>query len=91
MIRAIRFFVVVRSHDVAPEEFEPAIPLPYIFPEVCSAVLAFFVRRVAGGAVVAAIEGQKRSLRSHQRRRHHHGGIADREMHKGAVRQCSYH
>ena len=73
---------VTPGHQIAANDFQPAIPLPDLFPQVVGAV-ARGVGRVAGGAVVALVEGQELGGRALQLGGHH-----DRAVAQGEVHQC---
>ena len=69
------------------QDVEPALPRPDLFPQVGGGE-ACGVGRVAGAAVVAAVEWQEHRDRARQPGRHHHLGLADREMHERPAREA---
>ena len=78
-------FLIALGDEVAAQDFKPALPRPDLFPEIGGAVAALGVDRVAGGAMVALIEGQEVRSRAGQAGDHADLGIADGEMDQGAA------
>ena len=60
MIFAICFFLSLWATRVAAEDFQPALPLPDLFPQVGVRCPPFGLRRIARAAVVALVERQER-------------------------------
>ena len=79
--------LVFLGHDIAAEDFQPAVARPDLFPEVARR-MPVRVRRVAGRAVVALVERQEKRLRPVEPRRHVDFGVADREMHQRPAREA---
>ncbi|MNL08084.1 hypothetical protein D3C87_1287890 [compost metagenome] len=79
-------FAVALGDKVAAEDLQPAIGLPYLFPQVGRAV-ALRIGRVASGAIVAQVEGQEAGGRALQLGGHHDRTVADGEVHQRAARK----
>src|SRR5208283_1864422 len=62
------------------QDFEPALPLPDLLPEVGGTVSAVRVHGVASPSVIAQIERQKHGVCSLQPRRHVNFVVAHGEM-----------
>ena len=77
--------LVLLSDQVAAEDFEPALPLPDLLPQVGGAMAAVRVHRVAGPAVVALVERQEHRVRAVQPGRHVNFAVAHGEMNQRPV------
>ena len=76
--------VVAHGDQVALDDFEPRVALPDLLPQVVSAV-AGCIRRVAGAAGIAQVEGQELGGRAKQARGHVHVAVADGKVHQRAA------
>ena len=65
MIRVDLLLLVPLGDEVAAEDFQPALPLPDLLPEVGRAMAARRVHRIARRAVVALVEGQEHASPGH--------------------------
>jgi hypothetical protein len=77
--------VVLLTHEVAAEDFEPTVPLPDFFPEIGRPVAAFGVYGVACGAVVTLVERQELSGWPREPRDHEDVAVAHGEVDEGAA------
>src|ERR1700722_20274533 len=50
---------VLLSHQVTAKDFEPAMSLPNLFPQICGPMSAVWVHWIAGRSVVTLVERQK--------------------------------
>jgi len=78
--------LVALGDEVAGDDFQPAVTLPDLLPQVGGAV-ALAIGRVAGTAVVALVERQEIGAGALQPGGHHHRAVADRKMHQRAARE----
>ncbi|MNS11096.1 hypothetical protein D3C72_426280 [compost metagenome] len=69
--------------QIAPQDFQPAVALPDLFPQIGRA-MPVGVHRVALAAVVALVERQKPRRGTGQPGGHGHLAVADREVHQRA-------
>ena len=51
--------LVALGDDVAPEDLEPALAIPDLFPAVGRAMPPRGIHRITGGAVITPVEGQE--------------------------------
>ena len=76
--------VVALANQVAVQDVEPALSRPHFFPQVGRRE-AVATHRVAGRAVVAAVERQEAGRRAFQLGSHPHFRLAHRKMHQRAA------
>ena len=79
--------VVTLGDEVPAQDLEPAIARPHLLPEVRRAVAACGIHWIAGGPVVALIEGQERGSRTGQPGDHVDFAIAHGEVHHRTARK----
>ena len=80
--------LVPLGDQVTADDFQPAFTRPHLFPKVGGAVTPLRIDRVAGGTVVALVEGQKGGSRPCQLGHHMDFGVAHGEMDQCATREC---
>ncbi|EXI77157.1 MAG: hypothetical protein AW10_03973 [Candidatus Accumulibacter appositus] len=80
-------FLVPLGDQVTANDFQPAFTRPHLFPKVGGAVATLRIDRVAGGAVVALVEGQEGGGRSCEPGHHMDFGVAHGEMDQCATRE----
>ena len=76
--------VVTLCHQIAPEDLQPTVSRPDLFPQV-GCRMAGWIQRIASGPVVAQIERQETSLCAIQPRRHAHFTVADCKVNQCAI------
>ena len=76
--------VITHRHQIAAQDFQPAIALPDFFPKIGGGG-AIRVVRIARAEVSAPIEGQEFAVWPGQQRAHLHFAIAGGEMHQRAA------
>ncbi len=72
--------LVLLGHQIAAQDFEPALPLPDLFPQIGGAMPAVRVHGVAGPAVVTLVEWQEHGGRAVQPGHHVDFAVAHGEM-----------
>ena len=73
--------------QIAPQDFQPALPCPHLLPQIRRAMPARCIHRIPRRPFVAQIEGQKIRRLPRQPRHHRHRAIAHREMHQRPARE----
>ena len=79
--------LVALGDQVAAQDFQPALPSPYLLPEIGRPVATCRVDRITRRAFVAQVEGQERRGRAGELGHHMDFAVAHREMHQCTGRE----
>ena len=79
--------LVTLSDEITAKDFQPALTLPYLLPQIRCTMAALRIRRVSRSPMVALVEGQEHRRRAGQLGHHVNFAITHGKVHQCSIRE----